>query len=70
MGLLKSGYNKNLPQDGILRPLLFTVYINDLTDVLHSSYAMYADNTTIYIHFSLIIIDPAGQLSSLNLGSL
>ena len=43
-----------MPQESILGPLLFALYINDLPKILTgASYMLYADNAQIYLHFSI-----------------
>ena len=36
------------PQDSILRPLLFLIYINDLTENLSSNPKVFADDTSLF----------------------
>ena len=40
---------KGVPQGSILEPMLFLLFVNDLSDVVqHCTVNLYADNTTIY----------------------
>ena len=40
-----------VPQVSILEPLLFSIYINDITETLrHSRYHLYAEDLQLYIH--------------------
>lgn len=40
-----------VPQGGVLSPLLFSIFINEITQVLTSHYHLYADDLQIYRHF-------------------
>ena len=37
-----------VPQGPIVRPLLFLIYINDLSDILNSNPKLFADNTLLF----------------------
>ena len=43
-----TGVNTGVPQESILIPVLFLVYINDLTDDLSSNAKLFADDTSLF----------------------
>lgn len=44
--------NAGDPQDTILRPTLFIIFINDLPDVIPSQKDIYVDDITVYCSFT------------------
>ena len=43
-----SDVTSGIPQDSVLGPTLFLIYINDLTDVVKSMVKLFADDTKLY----------------------
>ena len=43
-----TGVNTGVPQESILIPVLFLVYINDLADDLSSNAKLFADDTSLF----------------------
>lgn len=48
-----------VPQGGVLSPLLFSSFINTITDIVTSKFHLYADDLQIYHHFSAANIEEA-----------
>ena len=38
-----------MPQGSVLGPLLFLIYINDLSDNIHSGIKLFADDSSLYV---------------------
>ena len=54
--------HSGVPQGSVLEPLLFLVYINDITDGLEAMLFVYADDTTLFE----VVDDPIASVKKLN----
>ncbi len=52
-----------VPQGSVLGPLLLSVFVNDLPDVVNSQVNLYADDTTLY-HSSTDVADLKASIES------
>ncbi|KAJ2945895.1 hypothetical protein O0L34_g4803 [Tuta absoluta] len=65
-----SNLTAGVPQGGVLSPLLFSIFINNISRVISSSYHLYADDLQIYRHFSLLEVSQAIEAVNKDLESV
>ena len=51
-----------VPQGSVLGPLMFLIYVNDITNIVQSEIRLFADDTTLYVK----VDDPVQSSTMLN----
>ena len=53
-----------VPQGSILGPILFSIYINEIVDIVNCGVVLYADDTVLYHHDSKVLQDNLNMVSA------